>query len=1152
MSIGGGAWTNENNGLNEETGWCSVPHFGKNPESGAQVFVFFEAGDINKPVYFASAQSGPGWFSEHPNQHVFQSDNIRIRIDEEPSHPNSTCQFNSYNDQNCEASILDGTKTETQTRLDIEILAEDLNAVNIQIHGDVNMKVLGDWYVHHEGAKHETHIGPTYIKHIGNTIIEEEGEYIYKHTGNSHNYIDGSKNETVTENYTVTYQQDFKKNVGGRSIYNYGGDRSTFIGGISQYKIIGNEEKILMGSYTAHLGGDISIDVKGNTNFIAGGWVNAKIVNNIGITSSKGNIDIKTNGEFELLKDGNITAEGYNNIGTKGNIRITSTFGNIGIKTIENKELVDFEQEYTCIPWNPSYLKQMSLLSVIPGFDETMIFNDVSSIGSDLSSLLSNLQKFILFDGCPSFLPCKMILQNPNIKPPTEKNWIKDFRSIDENWNNISNTAYWKILGKLMGNIEISSWNGDISLETYGTLGNAGNINIFAKNKYGILPGYQAGNVKIAADTPFRIFTDPRDLFFDSDLKSKIAGKFIMFSSANGISSTPPNISVFPFKNAQDIIKLLGIPVEFGFTQENSNGGGCIRCICDVLASLALKSGGLSIFPWEQTKSFIDFPLHKFNAISGALIEPNDCSSTNLFESISNGYGHAIDNFKLGETFESIDYPLGDVLINSVGSNQFNSGKNFKITSATKNWNFGVESKVQTGWIEPKIDLTFGDTGFINPLKGLIPTQLNKKITYKNEYNNQIFGNYISNFNTILNTGIYPLGNIGCFGYEDAKYELNTPSISFSTSKMNLLLSANDIITQPYLIPQEFYSNYQLSGINSLENIKIGKLENSYKIKLGDDSLGLTLSGKTDFKKLKEDLPNTAQLVETAKPVISILSNVIPGIGQATDQAIKLLPDIEIPNSSDTFVNSPYLTSLSGSYTQKAFLPHKMELTGGILPFPDSMPILNNINKLGLPDFAKEIDEQLVTGNDINLTNPTQFISDKMMEATDLSLLDTCEVNTKVGTGLPNPINKILNYDEIFVISGGLLPNATLNGNLNVLDGTLVSSEFLASVPTSIGALANRPKFYFTEKILKTGFDISSDISPQESLTLDIFDKTAYTNVNVGVNTGFETGVNIGTESKLKISTSEAEFKLLGLEIFKIPDLLGKSLIDAIRSVFGL
>lgn len=30
MAIGGGAWTNENGGLNKETGWCSAPHMRKN------------------------------------------------------------------------------------------------------------------------------------------------------------------------------------------------------------------------------------------------------------------------------------------------------------------------------------------------------------------------------------------------------------------------------------------------------------------------------------------------------------------------------------------------------------------------------------------------------------------------------------------------------------------------------------------------------------------------------------------------------------------------------------------------------------------------------------------------------------------------------------------------------------------------------------------------------------------------------------------------------------------------------------------------------------------------------------------------------------------------------------------------------------------
>lgn len=118
-------------------------------EIGAQVFVFFEAGNINKPVYFAAAQSGPGWLSEHVDQHVFRSDNVTVRIDENPDDNNSTCKFNSYNSECNEVSKKDYTKKQQKTRLDIVVLASEFTAVNLQISGDVNMKVDGDWYIEH-------------------------------------------------------------------------------------------------------------------------------------------------------------------------------------------------------------------------------------------------------------------------------------------------------------------------------------------------------------------------------------------------------------------------------------------------------------------------------------------------------------------------------------------------------------------------------------------------------------------------------------------------------------------------------------------------------------------------------------------------------------------------------------------------------------------------------------------------------------------------------------------------------------------------------------------------------------------------------------------------------------------------------------------
>lgn len=88
-----------------------------------------------------------------------------------------------------------------------------------------------------------------------------------------------------------------------------------------------------------------------------------------------------------------------------------------GIKTIENKQLADLEGDFICIPWNPTYLNQLTLIStLIPGFDEEMILKEIT-VPTDLAGIFTFLQQMVLFDGLPTFLPCKMIMQNPNIDP---------------------------------------------------------------------------------------------------------------------------------------------------------------------------------------------------------------------------------------------------------------------------------------------------------------------------------------------------------------------------------------------------------------------------------------------------------------------------------------------------------------------------------------------------------------------------------------------------------------------------------------------------------------------------------------------------------------------------------------------------------------
>lgn len=238
--------------LNAETGYCSVPHAGKYATDGAQVFLFFEAGDPNKPVYFAAAQSGEGWFSEHPNQHVFHSDNIRVRIDEEPSRKESTCAFETYN-SNCvknkldpagpmsfmQSSLVDSTvftPVKRKTKLDIEVKSTSIEdvAIHIKTTGNVNMSVNGDIYMEHTGNKFETHIGDRYLHHVGNTFIEREGNVTEIHTGNLLKLQTGSVERNLIGNEIDSIEGNYNKlRIGNEIRFNKGTENQTTEGAVT-------------------------------------------------------------------------------------------------------------------------------------------------------------------------------------------------------------------------------------------------------------------------------------------------------------------------------------------------------------------------------------------------------------------------------------------------------------------------------------------------------------------------------------------------------------------------------------------------------------------------------------------------------------------------------------------------------------------------------------------------------------------------------------------------------------------------------------------------------------------------------------------------------------------------------------------------------
>lgn len=279
--------------LNAETGWCTVPHAGKYATDGAQVWVFFEAGDINKPIYFASAQSGTGWFSEHPNQHVFHSDNIRVRIDEDPYRTQSTCNFPVYNTNTVKQlfqssgggapgsipfmQLTDLPKNITDTptqkaKLDIEILQSnspvsgDL-AVHLKVTGHVNIHITGDIYLQHIGNKIQTHIGDHFLHHVGNTTIFREGNINCNHIGNTLKNQTGSIESNLTGNQINVIQGNIsKQREGNEIIYTKGNITDTLVGNKTE-TIQGNQIRTITGNVTQTFNGVFTKIVNATSEF---------------------------------------------------------------------------------------------------------------------------------------------------------------------------------------------------------------------------------------------------------------------------------------------------------------------------------------------------------------------------------------------------------------------------------------------------------------------------------------------------------------------------------------------------------------------------------------------------------------------------------------------------------------------------------------------------------------------------------------------------------------------------------------------------------------------------------------------------------------------------------------------------------------------
>ena len=539
----------------------------------------------------------------------------------------------------------------------------------------------------------------------GHIFKDQIGSLTNHQKGNKIDYIDGTLTFTVKNDvnyifhssYEIVVHQNFTEMIGtisqnGYKLINIKGKKDETIGEYYDLKIIG---------------GNFNIEVKND--------LDIKTAENISLLSYSGNILLKTNGDFELLNNETMSVQGFNNLGKKGNIQLISTFGNINLQCIEDQTKADFHEKTVVVPWNPSFVTEMlSRLSMVEDDSNKqqstillkgeLFFKDIPleeltsafSLEMFVDFIKNIMDELIIYDGLPVFLPSKMIIQNPEpnvLNNVDDLTWIPNFRNELKDWRDDDDeNIYWKLPGKLMGNINIETWSGDINIKTESTIGCAGNISISASESGGTLPGYKIGTIDIKNNANKRIYPDPRDLFFDSNYEKRLLGQLELFTHGSSkydkILSSEMRTSVLPTK-VDNVLKSI-LPFSFNwkslgydkFYEDDNNCAkiltrgeinldnatvwldedtktsitdlkdnpapvlGCTKCISDYLLGLP----GIQDVCYA-TEKYDKIALNGFHKYCFSKFNPSDRSSArgtfNLdsmnYDSLSVGDGHAIE-----------------------------------------------------------------------------------------------------------------------------------------------------------------------------------------------------------------------------------------------------------------------------------------------------------------------------------------------------------------------------------------------------------------------------------------------------------------------------------------------------------------------------
>jgi hypothetical protein len=299
------------------------------PLNGSQVAVYFENGNLNRPIYFASLPGIPQDQEQYYNNNKANDNNTGFK-DPDGNYPTKhrlgEPDFHRLARENSSETLV----TTKNNNLDIGIptaLGGSWNEPEsgyaskypenfvINVHGGITIEL--------DSTPGSTRLN---IYHPSNSFIEidNDGNMVVKNNGEKYEIVTQGKNIHIKQQKNETVDAGSKLKIEDDQEIEIGGNRTEQISGNVDQIIDGNKTEDITSDKTETIGGSKTEDITSDKTETIGGSKTSNITSNKTETITGSKTETITGSKTETIGNGlNITVSGTSNITSTGSIQIS-------------------------------------------------------------------------------------------------------------------------------------------------------------------------------------------------------------------------------------------------------------------------------------------------------------------------------------------------------------------------------------------------------------------------------------------------------------------------------------------------------------------------------------------------------------------------------------------------------------------------------------------------------------------------------------------------------------------------------------------------------------------------------------------------------------------------------------------------------------